>query len=139
MQLQEAVSEIKKSIDQMNASYGRVLFDEWALVSFARGAMRLVHYFGPRLAGFQQNFATDLVGLRGSLSTRSYTVGDFEFARHAVGTGFESFMVVGAGLYLICNNTAATMDMIAKEPSWLAAQVPFAGLGDNFRDNPLVM
>jgi len=45
--------------------------------------------------------------------------------------------VLGAGLYLICNNTRETMDTIAKNPRWLAAQVPFAGLADTLRANPL--
>jgi hypothetical protein len=137
MQLQEAVREIKKCSDQMNAAYGRVVFDEWAIVSISDGVTRLVHYAGPRRTGFQNNFSSDIAGLRDGLATQSYEVGDFEFARYGVGTGFESFMVVGAGLYLICNNTVASMDMIAKDPKWLAAQVPFANLGERFRASTL--
>jgi hypothetical protein len=48
-------------------------------------------------------------------------------------------MVIGEGLYLICNNTALTMDMIAKEPSWLAAQKPFVELSEKFCQNPLAV
>jgi hypothetical protein len=29
------------------------------------------------------------------------------------------------------------MDTIAKNPRWLMAQEPFAGLGDKFRANPI--
>ena len=46
-------------------------------------------------------------------------------------------MVVGRGLYLICNNTRESMDTIAKNSRWLGAQVPFAELGEKIRANPL--
>jgi hypothetical protein len=139
MKLEAAIREIKTCADQMNARYGRMVFDEWAIVSLADGKAKLVHYLGPRLAGFQQNFAADAAGLREGFSAQNYAVGDFEFSRHGVGTSFESFMVIGPGLYLICNNTALSMDMIAKESTWLAAQVPFAELGDKFRADPLAV
>jgi len=71
--------------------------------------------------------------LRAELLTENYGAGDFEFARHGIGTGFESFMVLGRALYLICNNTHESMETIAKNPRWLAAQVPFAELGEKFR------
>jgi hypothetical protein len=54
-----------------------------------------------------------------------------------VGSAFESFMVVGQGMYLICNNTVQSMDAIAKDPLWLGAQVPFVELSDKFRADPL--
>jgi hypothetical protein len=139
MHLEEAIKQIKSCADQMNASYGKTVFDEWAIVSAVTGKVSLVHYHGPRLAGFQTNFAADAAGLRESFSNRTYAVGDFEFTRHGVGTSFESFMVIGEGLYLICNNTALTMDMIAKEPSWLAAQKPFVELSEKFCQNPLTV
>jgi hypothetical protein len=64
-------------------------------------------------------------------------VGDFEFARHGVGLAFESFMAVGPGVFLICNNTVQSMDGITKDPLWLGAQVPFVELSDKFRADPL--
>jgi hypothetical protein len=137
MQLEEVIKHIKTCADQMNARYGRIVFDEWAIVNFAKGKPELVHYLGPRLAGFQTNFAADAAGLRESFLTHKYEVGDFEFSRHGVGTGFESFMVVGKHLYLICNNTALSMDMIAKESTWLGAQLPFVELSEKFRASPL--
>lgn len=139
MQLETAIREIKSCANEMNARYGRVVFDEWAVMSLVAGQAWLVNYLGPRLAGFQQNFAKDAAGLREGFLEREYAVGDFEFARHAVGTGFESFMVVGDGLYLICNNTTSSMDVIAKEPTWLGAQVPFVELSEKFRASPLVV
>ena len=56
-----------------------------------------------------------------------------------MGTGFESFMVLGKGTYLICNNTVQSMDGIAQDPLWLGAQVPFVDLSDKFRAEPVVM
>ena len=64
-------------------------------------------------------------------------VGTFEFARNNVGTGFEAYMVVGNGLYLICNNTVQSMDTIARDPQWLGAQVPFVELSEQFTASPL--
>ena len=81
----------------------------------------------------------DLGSLRAGLKGGEYGPGDFEFARHGTGTGFESFMVLGQGLYLICNNTSESMDSIAKNPRWLGAQVPFAEFADHIRANPLVV
>jgi hypothetical protein len=137
MQLRAAIRQIETSLSDMNAAYGRVVFDEWAIVLLTDKSTRLIYYAGSRREGFLKNFASDLAGLREAATAQSYAEGDFEFARHAVGTGFESFMVLGAGLYLICNNTGGTMDMIAKDPKWRAAQVPFANLGERFREDPL--
>jgi len=138
MQLKDAIKHIKTCSDQMNARYGKIVFDEWAIVSFSKGKPELVHYTGPRLEGFQTNFAADAAGLRESFLTQKYEIGDFEFTRHGVGTLFESFMAVGDQLYLICNNTALSMDMIAKESTWLGAQLPFVELSEKFRASALV-
>lgn len=137
MQLEAAIKNIKTCADQMNARYGKIVFDEWAIVNFAQGKPELVHYIGPRLSGFQTNFAADAAGLRESFLTQKYEVGDFEFTRHGVGTSFESFMAVGEHLYLICNNTSLSMDMITKESTWLGAQLPFVELSEKFRASPL--
>jgi hypothetical protein len=55
-----------------------------------------------------------------------------------MGSAFESLMVVGRGIYLICNNTVQSMDSITKDPLWLGTQVPFVELSEKFRANPLV-
>jgi hypothetical protein len=68
-----------------------------------------------------------------------YTVGDFEFTRHGVGTKFEAFLMAGKGLYLVCNNTHSSMSEIAKDPKWIQAQVPFAELSDKMRSDPLTV
>ena len=123
----------------MDARYGKTVFDEWAIISLAENKARVLAYIGPRNDQFLENFVKDLGALRSELLGGSYGVGDFEFARHGTGTCFESFLVLGNGLYLICNNTRETMDAIAKNPKWLGAQVPFAELSDKIRSNPLIV
>ena len=109
------------------------------IVSLAGRKGRVLAYIGPRKEGFQKNFLTDVGALREGLMDDIYSVGDFEFARHGVGSAFESFMVAGEGIYLICNNTVQSMDSIAQEPLWLGAQVPFVELSDKFRADPLTL
>jgi hypothetical protein len=139
MTLDEAIGLIKKCSKEMDARYGKTVFDEWAVLSLAENKARVLAYIGPRNDDFLQNFVKDLGALRAELLTETYGVGDFEFARHGTGTGFESFMVLGRALYLICNNTRDSMDTIAKNPRWLAAQVPFAELSEKIRANPLAV
>lgn len=139
MTVDDALHRIKKCSEQMNDRYGKVVFDEWAVVSLARNKGRILAYIGPRNDDFLKNFANDLGALRAELLDSKYSVGDFEFARHGVGTGFEAFMVLGDGVYLICNNTRASMNDITKDPKWLNAQVPFAELSETIRANPLGM
>ena len=139
MTLDQAKKLIKVCAEQMHARYSRPVFDEWAIVSFADHKGRVLAYIGPRKDGFKQNFQTDAGSLRAGLLNEEYAVGDFEFARDGVSTGFESFLVIGKGVYLICNNTVDSMDGITKDPKWLAAQVPFVELSDQVRADPLVL
>ncbi|MFZ0828600.1 MAG: hypothetical protein WAO02_14365 [Verrucomicrobiia bacterium] len=139
MTLDEAKNLIRTCANEMNSRYGRTVFDEWAVVSLAENKARVMIYYGPRNDDFLKNFVKDLGALRAELLAGRYGDGDFEFARHGAGTGFESFMVLGPGAYLICNNTSESMESIAKNPRWLSAQVPFAGLSDKVRENPLTL
>ena len=129
MTLDEIINRITACAGQMDARYGGVVFDEWVIVSLIQNKARIVKYTGPRNDDFLKNFAKDLGSLRTELLDTNYGNGDFAFARHGVGTSFEAFLVLGSGYYLICNNTQTTMDEITKNPLWLAAQVPFAGIG----------
>ncbi len=138
MTIDQATKLIKSCAEQMDSRYQKNVFDEWAILSLADKKGRLLAYIGPRKEGFQKNFLTDAGPLRAGLLTEGQNVGDFEFARHGVGLAFESFMVLGQGIYLICNNTVQSMDAIAKDPLWLGAQVPFVELSDKFRDDPVV-
>jgi len=137
MRLDQATELTKSCAEQMNARYKKVVFDEWAIVSLADHKGRVLAYSGPRKAEFRKNFLTDAGSLREGLLNEEYNVGDFEFARHGVGPAFESFMVLGKGMYLICNNTVQTMDGITSDPRWLGAQVPFVELSEKFRSDPL--
>jgi len=137
MTLEEATKLIGGCAERMNDLYQKVVFDEWAIVSLIQHKAKILAYLGPRKDDFQKNFATDVQDLRADLLSRRHSIGDFEFARHGVGTKLEAFVMVGDGLYLICNNTAQSMSAIAKDPLWLSAQVPFVELSDQFRSNPL--
>ena len=139
MTLEKATELIESCSEQMDAWYKRTVFDEWAVISLAGRKGRVLAYIGPRRQGFQKNFLTDVGALREGLLNPKYSVGDFDFTRHGVGSAFESFMVVGQGIYLICNNTVQSMDTISQDPQWLAAQVPFVELSDKVRDNPLAV
>ena len=137
MTLENICGQIKACSDQMNSRYGSVVFDEWVVVSLERNRARILHYTGPRNDDFLKNFVNDLGALRTALLDASYGPGDFEFARHGVGTGIEAFLVLGQALYLICNNTDGSMDSITRNPRWLSAQVPFVELADKIRVSPL--
>ncbi len=139
MTLENIAAEIKTCAEQMNARYGFVVFDEWAVISLIENKARVLFYAGPRNDDFLKNFVRDLGSLRTSLRDTRYGPGDFEFARHGTGTGFESFMVLGQGVYLICNNTSESMDSIAQNPRWIGAQVPFVELAERVRSNPLTI
>ena len=137
MTLEEATNLIGRCAARMNDLYRKVVFDEWVIVSLIQHKAKILAYLGPRKDDFQKNFATDVQDLRADLLSRRHSIGDFEFARHGVGTKLEAFLMVGDGLYLICNNTAQSMSAIAKDPLWLSAQVPFVELSDRFRSDPL--
>jgi hypothetical protein len=139
MTLDDIAAKIKTCAHQMNTRYGATVFDEWAVVSLAENKARVLFYTGPRNDEFLQNFVADLGPLRAELHSQQYGVGDFEFSRHGIGTRIEAFMVLGGGHYLICNNTQASMDAIAKNPRWLDAQVPFVELADVVRASPLLI
>ena len=139
MTLEEATNLIGRCAARMNDLYRKAVFDEWVIVSLIQHKAKILAYLGPRKDDFQKNFATDVQDLRADLLSRRHSIGDFEFARHGVGTKLEAFVMVGDGLYLICNNTAQSMSAIAKDPLWLSAQVPFVELSDEFRSDPLVL
>jgi hypothetical protein len=139
MILDKAVAAIKLCADKMNGMYGRVVFNEWVLLSFAEGGAKMVAYSGPRKEHFQSNFAADVAELRPRLLSHQCRPGDFEFAWYGSGTGFEAFMVVGTRMYVIWNNTGNSMDNLAKDPRWLQAQIPFLELTESFRNDPLAL
>jgi hypothetical protein len=139
MSLDEAVRHSETCARQMNDRYGKVVFDEWAVISLTRHKARVLAYSGPRNDEFLKNFTSDLGPLRAELLNSEDNVGDYEFARNGTGTCFEAFMVLGKGIYLICNNTNSSMNEITRDPRWLNAQVPFAEFAEKVRCNPLAL
>jgi hypothetical protein len=139
MTLSQALDLVKGTSENMNARYGRTVFDEWAIVSLQRGRERIISYEGPRKKHFQENFVNDLGALRAEVLTTKHQPGHFDFARHNVGTGFEAFVCAGDELYLICNNTQSSMNEIAKDARWLDAQKAFAELTEKFRADSLAV
>jgi len=139
MTLSQALDLVKNTSENMNARYGKVVFDEWAIVSLKRGNERIVSYHGPRKDHFQKNFVNDLGGLRADVLTTRHPPGHFDFSRHGVGTRFEAFVCVGDELYVICNNTQASMEEITRDARWLDAQRAFAELTDKFHSEPLTV
>jgi hypothetical protein len=139
MTLEQAKQHIQRCAERMNAAYHDIVFDEWALISFMERRGTLLSYTGPRREEFQKNFAADIKDLRVELLSNTHGVGDFEFARQAVGTKVEAFLVDGLGVYLICNHTRRSMDEITKSPLWLNAQIPFVELSDQFRADRVVI
>ena len=137
MTLEELGKLVRQSSDQMNSRYGYTVFDEWAVVSLVENRAKVLAYTGSRNDDFLKNFARDLGSLRSSLMSGQFGPGDFEFARHSTGTLYEAFLVLGVGLYLICNNTHESIEGISKNPRWLNAQVPFVELADRVRTSPL--
>jgi len=138
MTSKEAVQHIKTCSEQMDARYHhKVVFDEWAVIALGGRKGRLLAYIGPRRAGFQRNFLTDAGPLMDGLLAQNTNPGDFEFARHGIGTGFEAFLTLGENIFLICNNTVQDMDGITKDPCWIGAQVAFVDLSEKFRADPM--
>ncbi|MBA4150020.1 MAG: hypothetical protein H0X66_18060 [Verrucomicrobia bacterium] len=137
MNLEQAVKVTKESFDNMNSLYGKVVFDEWVILSFSGEKETILAYSGPRREHFKQNFVNDVKTLRVELRRNKYHVGDFEFAREAAGTHCDAFIMTGDDLFLICNSTNLSMSTITKDPNWVMAQVPFAELTDKFRQDPL--
>ncbi len=139
MKIEQAKQLVLTCAAQMNERYQKTVFDEWALIAVAENKGHLLAYNGPRKRDFQTNFLADAGSLRAGLLAREHEVGDYEFARHEIGTGFESYMSVGPGVFLICNNTVQSMDAIARDPRWLGAQVPFVELSERFREDPVAL
>jgi hypothetical protein len=139
MTLDQANKLIHESARQMNARYKKVVFDEWAVISFSNKGPCVLSYTGPRKEGFHSNFRKDLAALRRGILSKRSGAGDFDFARDEVGTGFEGWMVLGQGVFLICNNTIDSMEVITRDSHWLSAQVPFVEMSDTFRADPLTL
>jgi len=135
--LNNAINQVRHCSSQMDAAYGRTVFDEWAIVSLLPKQGRVLDYKGPRHEQFASSFSDDLAQLRQSLVSQTHEFGQFEFARDGAGSQFDAFMCIGDGVYLMCNNLFATMDDITRDEKWFRAQVPFVEMSEGFRSNPV--
>ncbi len=138
MTLDEAINTVGMQITRMNEVYQKPVFDEWALVAMFGSKGKALHYTGPRPEEFHKAFNQDVQTFASELQQPTHNLGDFNFARHGVGTRFDAFVVAGDGLFLICNNTRQSMATITQDPLWLSAQVSFVELSETFRSNPLI-
>ncbi len=80
MTFDQVNKQIKACAQQMDARYGKVVFDEWAIVSLADQKGRLLSYIGPRKDGFQKNFLNDAGSLRAGYyqgSVMAWSAGSF--------------------------------------------------------------
>ncbi len=133
----DAYRMIGAAMARMSVLYGQTLFDEWVVVRLGANTATVETYEGPRLADCLATFAKDVAPLRREASDRAHNPGDFDFARAAAGTQFDALLKIAEDAYLLCNNTAATMEEIRARPTWLQAQVPFANLSERFRNDPV--
>jgi hypothetical protein len=137
MNLEAAIQAVRSHVQRINELYEKTAFDEWALVAVLGSKGRILHYEGPRKEDFQRNFAQDAQAFTTDLRNPDRHIGDFDFHRHGSGTRFDAMLMVGEGLFLLCNHTASTMHAIASDPLWLSAQVAFVEMSDHFRSDPL--
>jgi hypothetical protein len=139
MDLATATKKIETTLEAMRASYGEVVFDEWAIISLADSSWSLVSYAGPRRETFRAELPGDLRPLSDTSTRKTHAVGDFEFANDARGTLHDVMLRLGPAAYLIGNNTRKAMAEIRAEPRWLVTQRSFVKLSDAFRADPLTL
>jgi hypothetical protein len=138
MNLATAEALVRSQLRRIDAAYLRTLFEEWAILGVGGTGATLISYHGTRRDTYRARLPEDSLPLRAAMARRAYSVGDFEFALEAAGTGYDAGMKIGESAYLVCNNLAATMEELRKDPQWLKAQVLWLELGEKFRADPLV-
>lgn len=138
MNLQTAVSRIAKSISKLDATYGRPVFDELAIVGLDGGKLKLHHYKGANEGGFLAEFADNTVALRKGLTEEQTGLGgEFNFTREGEGASMDAYICLGPDVYLFCNHTEKSMHEITQDPQWLNAQGEFLNLSQYFAVDPL--
>ncbi len=137
MNLTTALSHLSICISQMESLYHAPVFDEWVLLSVGQGRPTLVHYHGPRAETVVTALHSDSSKLYAEMSDRQYEIGDFEFTQTAEGHEYDAYVRIGPKHYLLCNNTARTMNELRADSRWRAAQKPFLDFTERFRNDPL--
>jgi len=138
MNLSVAENVVHSHLRQIDGVYLRPLFDEWAILGLGTAGTTLISYRGTRAETYRARLPEDSRPLREAMARKHYEVGDFEFAVEAHGSGYDACLKIGEAAYLVCNNLAATMDELRKDPQWLKAQPIWFELGEKFRQDPLV-
>lgn len=132
-----AFEKIRTALVRMDAFYGRTVFDEWAVLSVDGARISVLAYEGPRAARFAGELHRDLIQLRNDTEGERREPGAFGFTRAGEGPSIDAYIVLGPGLYLVCNNTRESVSQITLDPQWKRAQVPFADLAEVFRHHPV--
>ena len=138
MTLNEAITLIKDGLCRMDELYNKTVFDEWAIIRVEGTRRRIVTYEGQRREDFTHSFPAEVKAFGPELLKSSHVPGDYDFFRHATGTDFDAYLVLGKQLFLICNNTTQSMTGITEDPLWLKAQVPFVEMSEKFRAAPVI-
>lgn len=140
MNLESAIQQIKKSFAKLDKAYGRVVFDEIAVVGLAGNDLVLHYYEGPRESAFMSDFAEDSISLRKELTAdQTANGGEFSFTRDGAGAGIDAYICLGPDLYLFCNNTVKSMPQVTADPAWLNAQGEFLTASQFFAVDPLAI
>jgi len=139
MNLESAIARIKKSFTKLNEAYGRPVFDEIAIVQATEvTSLSLKYYEGPREADFLNEMMEDSVALRNDVGdTRNNLGGEFGFTREGGGEGIDAYICLGPRVFLLCNNTAQSMEEVTKDARWLTAQGEFLNASQFFASDPL--
>lgn len=139
MNLKPAITRIQKSFAKMNEAYGRPVFDEIAIVQVSEATTLTLHYYeGDREAGFLNEMMDDSVALRNDVGdTRNNLGGEFGFTREGGGEGIDAYICLGPRIFLLCNNTAQSMEEVTKDARWLQAQGEFLNASQYFAVDPL--
>jgi hypothetical protein len=139
MNIEPAIARIQKSFAKMNGAYGRPVFDEIAIVQVADATTLSLHYYeGPREADFLNEMMEDSVALRNDVGdTRNNLGGEFGFTRDGGGEGIDAYICLGPRIFLLCNNTAQSMEEVTKDARWLQAQGEFLNASQFFAVDPL--
>lgn len=140
MDLTKAIDAIDNHLCRLDNTYGRPVFDEWAIVT-SDGKM-VLHYNGQREERFAMDFADEMQALRAELvadRADHFSGGEFGFTRKGAGTAFDAYICLGPGVFVVCNNTLKSMEEVTADPNWLRAQGTFVDLSQRFAVAPLAL
>jgi hypothetical protein len=140
MDLSTTIALIEKSFKKLDKAYGRIVFDELAIVGLSGESLELLHYEGQRRDAFMAEFADSTISLRKELTAeQTDDGGEFSFTREGDGIGMDAYICLGSKVYLFCNNVAKSMKEITQDHAWFDAQGEFLNASQHFAVDPLVL